>query len=132
MAHYEWNGHDIDVELRPFGVTAWLAMGFVVKVQGQEFFPKPDGLALGTHTDFVITDGLSTTSGVVRSLGPMIFLPRMRYVVMVGDAVVATDRQFVKRPYLTCGVWVVLTLMTVLALFGAMFLFLVCRRLLAT
>jgi len=106
-ATYEWNGHSIRVDLLPIGRTAWLAMGFVVTVDGRRYMPVPE-LGLTTQTKFVVCEGESQRDGVVRSTDAIALLPRLNYVVTIGDEVIAEDRQFQQRWYLTCAAWGVL------------------------
>lgn len=114
-ATYEWNGHAIRVDLLPIGRTACLAMGFVVTVDGRRYMPVPE-LGLTTQTKFVVGEGESQRDGVVRSTDAISLLPRLGYVVTIGDEMIAEDRQFQQRWYLTCAAWGVLVLVLILVL----------------
>jgi hypothetical protein len=131
MATYDWNGHTIQVELRPFGGLAWLVMGFVVTVDGRRFLPEVDRVGFNTQTRFLIEDQGTIRAGVVRSLGPMLFFPSMDYAVLVSDQEIARGSMLLKRWYLAYAAGGCLAVILMLALFGGLFGFLVLRRLLA-
>lgn len=119
MAIYRWREHDIEVEFRTFAFSFWLMGGLVVKVDGRRFYPALDKIGLNTGTEFQVEDGGKSYAGVVQSLGPMLFLPRLTYVVRVDGEEVARDRQVLKRWYLSCAVGCLLLAVLPLALLGA-------------
>jgi hypothetical protein len=92
MQSYQWNGHIIEVELRPFGVFLWLACGFEVRVDKRKFLPRCERIGLTCSTDFeIVSQDGSRTNGVVRSLAPMWFLPRVKCSVIVDETVIARE-----------------------------------------
>ena len=119
MRSYQWNGHLIEVELRPFGVFLWLAYGIEVRVDKRKFLPRFDHIGLTTYTDFEIEsqDG-SRTNGVVRSLAPMWFLPRVKCSVLVNDTVIAREVFPLRKWYLTYLAWFMVMVVLLLALLG--------------
>lgn len=128
MRSYTSHNQTIDVEFRPFGVFFWLFAGFVVRAGGRTFYPKLTGLGLTTLTEFDFDFEGRRISGVVRSLGPMLLLPRMRYVVLVGDSEVARDVQTLRRWYLCYCAWGVAFFVILLVLLGAVTLVSACLR----
>jgi len=128
MRSYTSHGQSIDVEFRPFGVFLWLLAGFVVRVGGRTFYPKLTSIRFTTATEFDFDSDGRRISGVVRSLGPMWFLPRMRYAVIVSDSEVARDIQTLRRWYLSYFSWGVLFIVFLLALLGAVTFVSACLR----
>jgi len=118
MRKYTSHGQTIDVEFRPFGVFLWLLAGFEVRVGGRTFHPKLTGIRFTTATEFDFDSDGRRISGVVRSIGPMWFLPRMRYAVAIGDSEVARDTQTLRHWYLSYLSWGVCFLTLFLALVG--------------
>lgn len=119
MRRYQWNGHLIEVELRPFGIFLWLGYGIEVKVNQRKFLPKLDHVGLTTYTDFEIEsqDG-SRTTGSVKTLEPMWFLPRVKCSIIVNDKIIAREVLPLRKWYLTYLAWLVVTLVLLLAFFG--------------
>lgn len=118
MRSYSWNGHLIEVEFRSLGAFLWLAAGFEVRIGKRTFLPKLDRIGLNTSTDFEIESDGTRTLGVVKSLAPMWFLPRMKYSLIIGDAVIARDVLTLRRWYLSYLAWFVVLLVLSLALLG--------------
>lgn len=116
----------IEVELRPFRVFLWLAYGIEVRVDQRKFLPKLDRIGLTTYTDFEIEsqDG-SRTTGVVKSLAPMWFLPRVKCSVIVDNTVIAREVFPLHRWYLTYLAWFIVMLILLLAVLGLVFVILI-------
>jgi hypothetical protein len=119
MRSYTSHDQTIEVEFRSLAVFLWLIAGFVVRVGGRTFYPKPTGIGFTTATEFDFDSDGKRISGVVRSLGPMWFLPRMRYAVVVGNVELARDIQTLRRWYLSYLSWGVAFVVFFLALLGA-------------
>ena len=118
MRSYTSHGQTIEVEFQPFGAFLWLLAGFVVRVGGRTFYPKPTRTALTTATEFDFDADGQRVSGVVRSLSPMWFLPRMRYGVFISESEVARDVQTLRRWYFSYLAWGVCFGVILLALVG--------------
>lgn len=118
----------IEVELRPLGVFLWLAYGIEVRVDQRKFLPKLGRIGLTTSTDFEIEsqDG-SRTTGVVKSLAPMWFLPRVKCSVIVDNTVIAREVFPLQRWYLTYLAWFIVMLILLLAVLGLVFVILIRR-----
>ena len=115
--------------------TAYLAVkangesgGFVVRIGGRTFYPKLTRVRLTTETEFELESGDRRIPGVVRSLGPMWFLPRMKYSVVVDDSEVAQDMQTPRCWYLCYLASGVLFVVLMLAALGAWALILAFLR----
>jgi hypothetical protein len=128
MRTYSSHGQTIEVEFRPFGVFLWLLAGFVVRVGGQTFWPKLARIGFTTTTEFDFDLEGRRVSGVVRALGPMWFLPRMRYVVIVAETEVARDIQTLRHWYLSYFAWGGCFLVLLLALLGLIALVILAVR----
>lgn len=122
MRSYSSHGQTIDVAFQPFGVFLWLVGGFEVRVGGRTFHPKLTGIHFKTSTEFDFDFEGKRVTGVVRSLGPMWFLPRMRYAVVVAETEIARDIQTLHRWYLSYVAWGVCLVILLLALLGAIVL----------
>jgi hypothetical protein len=120
MRAYTFENQSIEVEFRPFGVFLWLLAGFEVRVEGRSFFPKFDRVGFNTTTDFEVDVAGSKVPGVVRSLGPMLVLPRMRYSVSIAGSEIARDAQVLRRWYLSYIAWAAVLICFFLALLGAL------------
>jgi hypothetical protein len=118
MRSYTLHGQTIEVEFRPFGAFLWLCAGFVVRVDGRSFYPKPTGASFMTETEFDFDADGRRVSGVVRSLAPMWFLPRMRYAIFISEHEVERDVQTLHRWYLSYLAWGVCFVTMLLALLG--------------
>jgi len=117
MLAYNWRGHVIEVELRPFARFLWLAGGFVVTVDGRPFFPAQDEpISLGTRTEFRVEENGEFYPGIVQSVGVSVWTPRMRYTVWVAGEEIANDRQMPSRWYLSAFLWFILTVPVTVAL----------------
>ena len=128
MRSYTSHGQTIDVEFRPFGAFLWLLAGFVVHVGGRTFYPKLTAIRFTTATEFDFDADGRRISGVVRSLGPMWFLPQMRYAVVVEDSEVARDVQTLRRWYLSYLAWGGCFLLILLAALGVIILVIAVLR----
>ncbi|MCA1660249.1 MAG: hypothetical protein LC642_06910 [Verrucomicrobiaceae bacterium] len=120
MRRYTSHGQTIEVEFRPFGIFLWLLAGFVVRVGGRTFYPELIRARFMTSTEFELESDGQRIRGVVRSLAPMLFLPRMRYAVSVADHEIARDTQILKRWYLSFISFIILLVVLLLALVGAL------------
>ena len=120
MRTYTYEGQTLDVQLRPFGVFLWLCVGFEVRVGGRTFLPKLDRAGFNTATEFELNIDGSRVPGVVRSLGPMWFLPRMRYSVSIAGSEIARDAQVLRRWYVSYLAWGAVFVVILLALLGAL------------
>jgi hypothetical protein len=118
MRSYSWNGHLIEVEFRPLGAFLWLAAGFEVRVGKRTFLPKPDGLALKTSTEFEIESDGTRTLGVVKSVAPIWFLPRVKYSLIIGDTLIARDILTLRRWYLAYFATFLVVMVLLFALLG--------------
>jgi hypothetical protein len=66
MARHLWEGHTIEVRLRPVASTLWLGAGLYVTVDGSEqFSPPPQFEGARSTTPFTITHDLRTVDGAV-------------------------------------------------------------------
>ncbi|QDV67690.1 hypothetical protein Poly24_13920 [Rosistilla carotiformis] len=129
MRTYSFENSEIEVHFRPFGVFLWLLAGFEVRVGGRTYIPKFDTAGFNTQTNFQLRSGDKELSGVVRSLGPMWLLPRMRYVVRVDDSEIATDAQTLQRWYLSYFMWGLVFATCMLAVIGAIVVLMIVFRL---
>jgi hypothetical protein len=122
MRTYQWNGHSIKVQLRPYGVFLWLAYGIEVWVDGRKFVPQFDHIALTTSTDFEIElqDG-SRVHGVAKSLAIMWFLPRVKCSIAVGDTPIACEIFTLHKWYLAYIGWLIAFLLFLLMGLGVLF-----------
>lgn len=118
MQTIETHGHIIEVDLRSFGAFAWLVMGFEVRVGGRVFHPKPDRVGFRTRTEFDFDTDNTRVRGVVRSLAPMWFLPRLGYVVEVEGKEVGRGVDWLRRWYLSYAAWLSVGMVLLLALLG--------------
>jgi hypothetical protein len=127
MRSYEWNGHLIEVKLRPFGIFLWLAYGLEVRVGERIFLPEFDRLSLsGTHTDFDIElQSGSQISGRAKTLAPIWFLPYTKCSISVDNTVIARDIFTLHRWHLTYLVGFLMITILLLALLGLIFLILI-------
>ena len=128
MRSYSSHGQTIEVEFRPFGVFLWLLAGFEVRVGGRTFWPKLTRIGFTTATEFDFDLEGQRVSGVVRALGPMWFLPRMRYTVVVAETEVARDIQTLRRWYLSYLAWGACFVILLLALLGLAMLVILAMR----
>lgn len=128
MRTYRFHNSEIEVQFRPFGVFLWLVAGFEVRVDGRTFTPRFDKAGFNTQTKFLIHSGDQELRGSVCSLGPMWFLPKIRYIVTVDEAEIATDAQTLQRWYLSFFMWGLVFATLMLALFGAIVLALIFLR----
>ncbi|MEM6692722.1 MAG: hypothetical protein AAF664_25060 [Planctomycetota bacterium] len=128
MRKYSFEENEIEVQLRPFGIFLWLFVGFVVRIDGRTFTPNLDRVGLNTQTDFLIRIGDRELDGVVRSLGPMWFLPRMRYSITVDGSEIVRDVQTLNRWYVSYSMMGLVIFTCLLALIGALFIALIILR----
>lgn len=120
MRTYKSHGQSIDVEFRPFGVFLWLLAGFVVRVGDRKFYPELGRARFTTSTAFEFDSDGERILGVVRSLAPMWFVPRMWYAVIVDGLEIARDAQVLRRWYLSFVSFMVILVVLLLALVGAL------------
>jgi hypothetical protein len=123
MRNYESQGQTIEVELRFFPVFLWLAGGFVVRVGGREFWPKPTHFSLTTATEFDFDSNGRRVSGVVRAIGRVRFPSRMHYAVVVDDTELARDEMSFRHWYLSYFAWGMLLVFILLAFVGLLHIF---------
>jgi hypothetical protein len=89
MAQHNWQGHVIDVQLLLDPKHLWIAGGFIVNIDSSNKFTYPGKYeAGGTATDFTISDGNSTYTGNVRSVGRVLAM-RTKCQVTIEDNVIA-------------------------------------------
>lgn len=124
MRSYTSHGQAIEVELRPFGVFLWLAGGFIVRVGGRTFYPKPKRISFtGTETEFDFDSEGRRVTGVVRSIGGVRSPARMQYAVAVDETEIARDIMTVHRWYLSYFAFVMVLVFIWLAVVGLLHIF---------
>lgn len=120
MRSYISYGQTIEVSVCPFGAFLWLTYGIVVRVAGRTFYPKPTRIGLTTSTEFDFDFEGQRITGCVRTLGPMWFLPRLPYAVLVEGTEIARDVQTLRHWYLLYIAYLVASIVFLLIALGTL------------
>ena len=119
MRSYNSHGQTIEVTPRLFGLFLWIACGLEVRVGDRVFLPKMDRLSLYTSTEFDFDAEGKRVKGVVRSLAPVWFIPRLSYSVTVDGLEIAKDTQMISRwPLMYIG-WLLVAAIVFFTIIGA-------------
>ncbi|BAU15684.1 hypothetical protein LEP3755_62440 [Leptolyngbya sp. NIES-3755] len=119
MRSYQWNEHVIEVSVRPFSTFLWLTFAIEVRVDQRTFIPKFDRLGFVTSTDFEIVsqDGVRTT-GVVKTVTPMILRPRVKCAIIVDGEIIAREIIPLDNGYRLYLAWISVGFLSVFILLG--------------
>ncbi len=92
MRSFRWNEHSIQVSVRPFSTFLWLTFAIEVRVDQRTFIPEFDRVGFVTSTDFeIVSQDGKRTSGVVKTLTPMILRPRVKCAVIINGEIIAKE-----------------------------------------
>ena len=119
MRSYNSHGQTIEVTPRLCGIFLWTVFGLEVRVGDRVFLPKMNRISFWTSTEFEFHAQGERVTGIVRSLSPVWFIPRVPYSITVNGVHIANDKQVLARWPLFYVGWILAGLISFLISTGA-------------